>query len=126
MALLRQDRIALAGKRVDVHVAGGAAGGCFAEVERQALLTDGGHHEAAATDVAGARINDGQRQLHSNGRIDSIAALHEDVAAHLRSKGMRTNDDTVRSGGVFLNGVVVGIDRCLNADALRVTMDACE
>ena len=44
------------------------------------------HHEAAAADVAGARIGDGQRKAGGDRGVDRIAALPEDVGADLRGE----------------------------------------
>ncbi len=44
------------------------------------------HHEAAAADVAGARIGDGERKAGGDRGIDRIAALLEDVGADLRGE----------------------------------------
>ena len=44
------------------------------------------HHEAAAADVAGARIGHGQRKAGSDRGVDRIAALPEDIGADLRSE----------------------------------------
>ena len=42
------------------------------------------HHEAAAADIAGARIGDGQRKAGGDRGVDRIAALPQDVGADLR------------------------------------------
>ena len=41
------------------------------------------HHEAAAADIAGARIGHGQRKAGRDRRIDRIAALPQEVGADL-------------------------------------------
>ena len=44
------------------------------------------HHEAAAADVAGARIGHGQRKAGGDRGVDRIAALPQDVGADLRGE----------------------------------------
>ena len=39
------------------------------------------HHEAAAADIAGARIGDGERKADRDGRIDRVAAAVENLDA---------------------------------------------
>ena len=76
---------------VEVHVAGGGGGGLFAVVEEvgfAVLVAD--EHEAAAADVAGCGIDDGEGEAYGYGCVDGVAALFEDFDAGV--------------GGVVLDG----------------------
>ena len=44
------------------------------------------HHEAAAADIAGARIGHRKGKAGGDGSIDRIAALPEDIGADLRGE----------------------------------------
>ena len=49
-------------------------------------------HEAAATEIAGVGINDGQRKAGRDCRIDSIAALLQDADARICGQVMNADD----------------------------------
>ena len=68
---------------VEVH-AGGGGGGCgLAEVDRDDLAGVGqvGDDEAAAAEVAGGRVGDGQGKGGGDGGVDGVSALPHDVTA---------------------------------------------
>ena len=58
-------------------------------------------HEAAAADVSGARIGDGQRKAGRDRGIDRIAALPQDIGAYLRADFLLRDHHAVFGG----NGV---------------------
>ena len=83
----------------------------LAIVDRDIFVALGGmdHHEAAAADIAGARIGHGQRKAGRDRGIDRIAALPQDVGADLRGEFLLRHHHAVfggtartveRSGGV--------------------------
>ena len=60
---------------VEIHVAGSGEGGAFAEVdEGGAAVGETDEHEAAAAEIAGAGVGDGEGKAHRCGRIDGVAA----------------------------------------------------
>ncbi len=70
---------------VEVHVAAGGGGGLFAVVEEvgfAVLVAD--EHEAAAADVAGRGIDDGEGEANGDGGVDGVAALLEDLDSRRR------------------------------------------
>ncbi len=92
---------------------------------RSLAIVDGGvfvapgrinHHEAAAADVSGARIGDGQRKAGGDRGIDRIAALPQDIGADLRGEPFLRHHHAVlgRDGA---NGGENG--RCVSAALLR-------
>jgi hypothetical protein len=70
------------------HVACGCRRRGLAIIDRDVFIALGrvNHHEAAAADVAGARISDGQRKAGGDRGIDGIAAFLENIGADLRSE----------------------------------------
>ena len=74
------------------------------------------HHEAAAADVAGARIGDGQRKAGGDRGIDRIAALPQDVGADLRGEPLLRHHHAML-GGDGANGGEIG--RRVGAALLR-------
>ena len=56
------------------------------------------HHEAAAADIAGARIADGERKTDRDGGIHRIAALLQDVDADMRRAGLLRHHHAVAGG----------------------------
>ena len=70
---------------VEVHVGSRGQRRHFPKVEEAVAAVgkvDG--HEATAAEVAGGRIDHGQRVAHRHGGVDGVTALPEDVHAHLR------------------------------------------
>ena len=73
---------------------------------RGLAIVDGGipaagkvnHHEAAAADIAGARIADGERETDRDGGIHRIAALLQDVDADMRRAGLLGHHHAVAGG----------------------------
>ena len=60
---------------VQVHIAGGAFGSAFAEIEEsRAAVGETHQHEAAAAQVAGRGMRDGQRQTHGHRGIHGVSA----------------------------------------------------
>ena len=94
---------------VEVHVAGGGGGGFFAVVEEvgfAVFVAD--EHEAAAADVAGCGIDDGEGEAYGYGCVDGVAALLEDFDAGV--------------GGVVLDGDDHGV---LGADGEWLGCGSC-
>ena len=70
--------------RIEIHVAGRAAGRRLPVVERCDLAVAGAdHHEAAAAEVAGLGVHHRQRESHRDGGVHRVAALAQDVPADL-------------------------------------------
>ncbi len=81
---------------VEVHVASGGGGSPFTVVEEVSfavLVAD--EHEAAAADVSGKRVDDGEGEAYGYGCVDGVAALLEDGDAGV--------------GGVVLDGDYHGV-----------------
>ena len=75
---------------IEVHVAGGGAGGALAEVdEGGASVGEADEHEAAAADVAGGGVGDGEGEADGDGGVDGIAAGVENLDADARWRGAR-------------------------------------
>ena len=67
---------------VEVHVAGGAAGGLLAVVEEvgfAGFIPD--EHKSASAEVAGQGVDDGEGKTDGHGGVDGVAALLEDGEA---------------------------------------------
>jgi len=79
---------------VQVHVAVGAAGRHFAEIQRHVAAGPGvmHHHEAAAAQVACVGQRHRQRKAHGDGGIHRIAAVFEDVQADARGQRLFARD----------------------------------
>ena len=81
------------------HVRGGGAGGLFAEIEEgAAAVGEAEGHEAAAADVAGRGVDDGQRVADGDGGVYRVAALAEDVGADVRGEVLGGDDHAVGGG----------------------------
>jgi hypothetical protein len=82
---------------VQVHVSIGARRCHLAIIDGDCLAAPGhvNHHESAAADVAGAWQGDRQRESHRHGRINSIAALLEDVDTDAGGRGLLGRDHAV-------------------------------
>ena len=65
-------------------------------------------HEAAAAEIAGRRIDHGQRIAHGDRRIDRIAAALEHVDADLGRQVLRADDHAVFGGHGRRRGGVGG------------------
>ena len=91
------------------HIARGRGRRGLAIVDGDVLIALGrmDHHEAAAADIAGARIGDGQRKAGGDRGIDRIAALPQDVGADLRGDLFLRHHHAV-FGGNGVNGARVG------------------
>jgi hypothetical protein len=59
------------------------------------------HHEAAAADIAGARISHGKRKADRDRSIDGIAALLENVGADARRESLLRHDHAVLTDGTL-------------------------
>jgi hypothetical protein len=59
------------------------------------------HHEAAAADIAGARISHGKSKTDRDRGIDGIAALLQDVSADARSESLLRHDHAVLRDGTL-------------------------
>ena len=84
---------------VEVHVAGGGGGGFFAVVEEvwfAVMVAD--EHEAAAAEVAGLRVDDGEGEGHGDGGVDGVAALLEDLDAGVGGVVLDGDDHGVAGG----------------------------
>ena len=69
---------------VQVHVAVGEPGCALAEVQGgDRTVGHMHHHEAPAAEVAGSWECDGECELYSDGCVDGVSALLEDVPADL-------------------------------------------
>ena len=86
----------LAGLRVEVHVAGGGAGGALAEVDEGGVAVgEADEHEAAASDIAGGGVRDGEREGDGDGGVDGIAAGFEDGLTGVGGVGFARDDHAV-------------------------------
>ena len=56
------------------------------------------HHEAAAADIAGARIGHGHRKAGRDRGIDRVAALPQDIGADLRGEFLLRHHHAVFGG----------------------------
>ena len=91
---------------VEVHVAAGGGGGLFAVVEEvgfAVLVAD--EHEAAAADVAGCGVDDGEGEADGYGCVDGVAALFEDGDAGVGGVVLDGDDHGVGGAG----GLDVGL-----------------
>ena len=81
----------------------------LAIIDRDVLVAFGrmDHHEAAAADIAGARIGDGHRKAGRDRGIDGIAALAQDVGADFRGEFLLRHHHAV-FGGNGMNGGEIG------------------
>jgi hypothetical protein len=68
-----------------------------------------GDHESAAADVARFGVHDGQCELDSDGRIDRVTALLQDVQTHFASEGMSRGYTRMPRNRYFLDVVVFKI-----------------
>ncbi len=97
---------------VEVHVGAGCGGGLFAVVEEdRAAVLEGGvfsdaaggcgadEHEAAATDVAGGGVDDGEGKANGYGGVDGVAALVEDFYAGVGGVVVDGDDHGVGGAG---------------------------
>ena len=107
---------------VEVHVGGGGERRFLAVVDEDVfagVLVD--EHESAAADVAGKRVDDGEREADGDGSIDGVAAFLQDLNAGVGGEVMDGDDHGVRlAHGLIvpelesdLAGVVRGILRRL-------------
>src|SRR6266702_6075758 len=88
---------------VDVHIAGGFAGGHFAVVEESCFAAgEADQHEAATADVARGGFDHRERERHSDRRIHRIAAALEDFHSRLRAKLFVGGDHPVGSADCLL------------------------
>ena len=71
-----RDRLA---RGVEVHVARGAGGCGFAEIQELLLAVEVHGHETAAAEIARFREGDRKHEGGGDGRIDGIAALQKDA-----------------------------------------------
>src|SRR5690606_788405 len=63
------------------------------EVQRsRPAIRETDHHEAAAADVAGGRMHDGECETRRNRRIDRIAAVAQNVGTHFARDAVRGHD----------------------------------
>ena len=84
---------------VEVHVGGGALGRRLAEIEEGLAAVgklDG--HEAAAAEIAGRRIDHGERIADRHRRVDRVAAALEHIHAHHRGQVLGGNHHPVFGG----------------------------
>jgi hypothetical protein len=65
------------------------------------------HHEAAAADIAGARITHRKRKAHRNGRIDGIATLLQNGGADARAESLLRHDHAVLSEGTLRTETII-------------------
>ena len=107
--------------RVQVHVRGGGSGSFLAVVEElrlavgKLLRSGPDQHEAAAADIAGIGVNNGERKPHSDGRVDGVATLLQDLDAGVGSVGLDADDHGMRLA-----------HRCDLAGALRGDAGSCK
>ena len=83
----------------------------LAIVDRDVLVALGGmdHHEAAAADIAGARIGHRQRKAGCDRGIDRIAALPQDVGADLGREFLLRHHHAVFGGNGANGGAAGGV-----------------
>ena len=81
---------------VEVHVARGGGGRDLAIVEERGLAVHVREHEAAAAQIAGFRVRDGQRERARDGGIDGIAAGLEDAGGGFGAIAVRHRDGGLR------------------------------
>ncbi len=100
--------------RVEVHVARSGAR-CFLAIVDEEIafgaLRKMHEHEAAAADISGDRVHDGEREAGGDRRIDRIAALLQDGDAGVRGVVMHADHHGVIGGGgglVLRNGLRCG------------------
>ena len=66
------------------------------------------HHEAAAADIAGARIGDGEREADGDRGIDRVAAAVEDLDADARGAAFLRHHHAVAAATMLRAGGMVG------------------
>ena len=77
-------------RRVQVHIARRGERSAFAEVDKRgAPVRQANQHEAAAADIARARVGHRQRQSHGRRGVDRVAAVLQNLQARLRWRGVR-------------------------------------
>jgi len=89
---------------------GRRAGRLFAVVEGDVTAFGGmGDHESAAADISRCGIDDGQRQLGSDGGVKGITALPENGQSRVAGQRMGGDDSAVCGYGRFPDTVMVWI-----------------
>jgi hypothetical protein len=84
--------------RIQVHVAAGGARCHLAIVDAGAgAVGEAHHHEAAATDVAGGRVRDSEREADRHGSVDRVAPLLQDRDPHVAGCALGAAHRTVRA-----------------------------
>ena len=84
-----RDRLA---GRVEVHVAGRRRGRGLAEVEEGLFAVDVQREEAAAAEVAGLRVGDGECERGGDRGVDGVAAAAQHIARDLGAGSVRDGD----------------------------------
>jgi hypothetical protein len=83
-----------------VHVAPGRERRSLPEVQgRFSSIRRADDHEAAASEVASLRIDDGEGEMHGHGRVDGIASLSENRQARGACQAVRAHDHPPRARG---------------------------
>ena len=84
-----------------------AAAGAVSRYSKTVGFALGGmhDHEAAAADVAGGRMRDGEREGGGDGGVDGVAALLEDRQARLGAWLGDSDDDAAAKLGRLFAGV---------------------
>ncbi|CAH0322073.1 hypothetical protein SRABI106_04408 [Rahnella aquatilis] len=94
---------------IQIHIGTGGGRGDFAEVDEGVFTVGKMHrHEASATDIATAWVDDGLRVADSHGSIDGVAAHFQNIDADLRRQILRGDDHAIFG---FHRGIRCGVQR---------------
>ena len=98
--------------RINVHSFPCSCRCFFSEVEGSDLpILREDDHEAAAPDIAGGRMHNGERKSRCNRRVDGIASPLHHLYAHLGGERVRRNDHAVPRSLGWLRSSRLKIER---------------
>ena len=104
---------------IEVHIPMGRSGCLLPVIERNILaFREVGNEESTAAEVARTGINHRQGQLGSDGSVDRITALFQDLQSCIADQGMGRYHGSASRRHLFNGRVVVWIQLCLEQDDL--------
>jgi hypothetical protein len=114
---------------VEIHIFGGSGGSLFAKVDEVSFAVgEAEEHEAAAAEISGLGMNDGEGETGGHGGVNGVAAGVEHLDSGTRGKFVDAGDERVRSvsGAQGSRGRCDGQQNNRNKNCENTTLDAHE